>query len=131
MFFCDFRAQVHTAARFKEYSKVLLSSGTTSHRSYKTSIYSSMASLAIAMVSSTSSPYVIQPGRAGTVTVNPPSGSLCKSILYVYIIIFLAISPTTCVILSRVQNIFAIHPPPETMLMVILSPFFTVPTSFL
>ncbi len=42
----------------------------------------SMASRACSLDESRSSPYVTQPGKAGTVTVNPPSGSGVRMTVY-------------------------------------------------
>ena len=78
---------IQAETKLIEYSKVLESSGILSPLSFNSSIYNSMASLAIAMASSISSPWVMHPGKAGTVTVNPPSSAYCKWILYVYMII--------------------------------------------
>src|SRR5680860_494445 len=70
------------------YSNIFSSVGISSPWAFKLSIYNSIASLAFAIDSSTVSPYVMQPGREGTNTVNPPSGSFFNNTLKFNIFIF-------------------------------------------
>jgi len=58
-----------------------ISSGTGRLSFSRDSIYAWMASFALEMASSYVSPSVIQPGRAGTVTVYPPSSAGVKLIV--------------------------------------------------
>ncbi len=87
---------IQAETKLIEYSRVSESSGIFSPLSFNSSIYNSMASFAIAMASSISSPWVMHPGKAGTVTVNPPSSAFCKWILYVYMIILKILVHLNC-----------------------------------
>ena len=62
--------------------------GISSPWAFKLSIYNSIASLAFIIDSSTVSPNVIQPGREGTNTVNPPSGSFFNSTTIIVLVGF-------------------------------------------